>query len=51
MKKILITTDGSACSAEAIDLGVELAGEHEVAVTFVHVAPATDVISVSGGSE
>ena len=49
MKKILIATDGSACSAEAIDFGVELASEHEAAVIFVHVAPATDVIAVNGG--
>ena len=31
MKKILISTDGSACSAEAIEFGVELASEHEAA--------------------
>jgi nucleotide-binding universal stress UspA family protein len=44
MKKILIATDGSAASAEAIDFGVELAAEHEAAVIFVHVAPALDAI-------
>ena len=42
MKKILIATDGSASSAEAIDFGVELAAEHEAKVIFVHVAPAFD---------
>ncbi len=48
MKKILIATDGSACSAEAIEFGIELASEHEAAVIFVHVAPATDFIAMAG---
>ncbi len=48
MKKILIATDGSTSSAEAVDFGVELAAEHEAAVIFVHVAPALDVIPVGG---
>lgn len=39
MKKIVIATDGSAASAEAVDFGVELAAEHEAKVIFVHVAP------------
>ncbi len=48
MKKILIATDGSASSAEAVDFGVELAAEHEAKVIFVHVAPALDVIPAAG---
>jgi nucleotide-binding universal stress UspA family protein len=48
MKKILIATDGSECSAEAIQFGVELASEHEAEVIFVHVAPATDFLPVDG---
>jgi nucleotide-binding universal stress UspA family protein len=48
MKKILIATDGSASSAEAVAFGVELAAEHEAAVIFVHVAPATDVLPMAG---
>ena len=44
MKTILIATDGSASSAEAVDFGVELAVEHEAKVIFVHVAPALDVL-------
>ena len=48
MKKILIATDGSASSAEAVDFGVELAEEHEAAVILVHVAPATDVLPMAG---
>jgi nucleotide-binding universal stress UspA family protein len=48
MKKILIATDGSASSAEAVEFGVELAAEHEAAVIFVHVASATDVVPMAG---
>lgn len=48
MKKILIATDGSPSSAEAVEFGVDLAAEHEAAVIFVHVAPATDVLPVAG---
>lgn len=48
MKKILIATDGSASSDEAVDFGVELAAEHEAKVIFVHVAPALDVIPAAG---
>src|SRR5215218_8578942 len=39
MKKIVIATDGSAPSQEAVDFGLELAGEHKADVTFVHVMP------------
>ena len=48
MKKILIATDGSASSTEAVEFGVELAAEHEARVIFVHVAPPFDVIPVPG---
>jgi nucleotide-binding universal stress UspA family protein len=48
MKKILIATDGSASSAEAVDFGVELAAEQEANVIFVHVAPALDAIPMAG---
>jgi nucleotide-binding universal stress UspA family protein len=40
MKKILIATDGSAPSQEAVEFGLELAVEHESDVTFVHVVAA-----------
>jgi len=46
MKKILIATDGSASSAEAVEFGVELAVEHAARVVFVHVAPALDVLPI-----
>jgi len=42
MKKILIATDGSPASGEAIGFGLELAREHEAEVTFVHVVPVLD---------
>jgi nucleotide-binding universal stress UspA family protein len=48
MKTILIATDGSASSAEAVDFGVELAAEHAAKVIFVHVAPALDVLPTAG---
>jgi nucleotide-binding universal stress UspA family protein len=48
MKKILIATDGSECSAEAIQFGVELASEHDAQAIFVHVAPATDILPTPG---
>jgi len=48
MRKILVATDGSPSSADAVEFGVELAAEHEAAVIFVHVAPATDVLPMAG---
>ena len=44
MRKILIATDGSASSVEAVEFGLELAAEHEAKVIFVHVAPPLDAI-------
>jgi nucleotide-binding universal stress UspA family protein len=43
MKNILIATDGSASADEAVELGLELASEHDAAVFIVHVVPAADV--------
>jgi nucleotide-binding universal stress UspA family protein len=48
MKKILIATDGSPASGEAIRFGLELAGEHEAEVTFVHVVPMLDASFANG---
>jgi nucleotide-binding universal stress UspA family protein len=48
MKKIMIATDGSANSTEAVGFGVELAAEHGARVVFVHVAPALDTIPMLG---
>src|SRR4029450_5564991 len=48
MKRILIATDGSPAALQAVELGLELAEEHHAHVTFVHVAPAADVLPVPG---
>lgn len=48
MKKILIATDGSPASGEAIRFGLELAREHEAEVTFVHVVPVLDASFANG---
>lgn len=50
MKKILIATDGSPASIEAMQFGLELVAEHDAEAIFVHVAPALDVIPMSGFS-
>ncbi len=44
MKRILIATDGSPASAEAVDFGIELAAEHAAELILVHVVPALDVV-------
>lgn len=48
MRKILIATDGSPASREAVEFGVELAEEQEAAVAFVHVVPHFDRVSLDG---
>ena len=48
MKKILIATDGSPAALQAVELGLELAAEQEAEVVFVHVAPSSEVLPVTG---
>jgi nucleotide-binding universal stress UspA family protein len=48
MKTILIATDGSHASQEAVEFGVELAQEQGAQVTFVHVVPLADPIPLNG---
>lgn len=48
MRRILVATDGSPSSTEAVAFGVELAGEHQAELIFVHVVPALDVVPASG---
>ena len=48
MRKILIATDGSPAALQAIELGLEVAEEQHAEPTFVHVAPAADVLPVAG---
>jgi nucleotide-binding universal stress UspA family protein len=47
MDKILIATDGSAASQEAVEFGVELAHEENATAIFVHVIPL-DPIPMNG---
>ena len=39
MKSILIATDGSAEAGRAVELGLELAAEHDAQVILLHVLP------------
>jgi nucleotide-binding universal stress UspA family protein len=48
MKRILVATDGSPSSTEAVAFGVELASEHEAELIFVHVVPTLDVVPTTG---
>ena len=43
MQRILIATDGSAGSNDAVDVGLELASEQHAKVFVVHVEPTLDV--------
>jgi nucleotide-binding universal stress UspA family protein len=47
MKKLLIATDGSPASQEAVEFGVEFAAEQDAAVVFVHVVPRIDRVPMS----
>jgi nucleotide-binding universal stress UspA family protein len=40
-------TDGSAASAEALDLGLELAAREDSTARLVHVPPVVDVLPVA----
>ena len=48
MKKILIATDGSPAALQAVELGLELAAEQDAEAVFVHVAPSSEVLPVTG---
>ena len=48
MQKILIATDGSAPSQEAVAFGLELATEQGARPYVIHVAPALDTLPVAG---
>ena len=47
MNRILIATDGSPASQEAVEFGVELADEQDAAVVFVRVVPLLDRVPLS----
>ena len=44
LRRILVATDGSPTSAEAIQFAVDLAAEHGSELIIVHVVPLLDVI-------
>lgn len=48
MKRILVATDGSVSSTEAVQFGVELAAEHAAELIFVHVVPVVDMVPATG---
>jgi nucleotide-binding universal stress UspA family protein len=48
MKRILVATDGSPSSTEAVAFGVELAAEHTAELIFAHVVPTLDLVSAGG---
>lgn len=48
MNKILIATDGSPSSREAVEFGVELAEAEDAAVVFVHIIRPMDIYPTTG---
>ena len=48
MKRILVATDGSVSSTEAVQFGVELAAENDAELMVVHVVPVFDVVPSTG---
>ena len=48
MRRILVATDGSVSSTEAVQFGVELAAEHAAELMFVHVVPVVDMVPATG---
>jgi nucleotide-binding universal stress UspA family protein len=48
MKRILIATDGSPSAVEALEFGLDLAGEEEAEAIVVHVVPSFDAMPVGG---
>jgi nucleotide-binding universal stress UspA family protein len=48
MKRIMVATDGSRSSTEAVAFGIELAAEQRTELIFVHVVPFMDVVPATG---
>ena len=44
MQRIVVATDGSPASTEAVKMAADLAGEHAAELAVVHVVPAFDVV-------
>ena len=45
MRRIVVATDGSPTSTEAVEMAADLAAEHASELTVVHVVPVLDVVS------
>ena len=45
MRRIVVATDGSPASREAVEMAAALAAEHASELTVVHVVPVLDVVS------
>ena len=45
LKKILVATDGTQSSMEAIDFAIDLAEDQQTKLLLVHVAPTLDILS------
>ena len=48
MRKILVATDGSRSSTDAVGFAVELASEHQAELVIVHVVPTLDLVPPIG---
>lgn len=48
MERILVASDGSPASREAVHFALELAKEHDSKVYFVHVVPEVHVVPSNG---
>ena len=48
MDRILVATDGSPSSSEAVHFALELAKEHDSKLYFVHVVPELHVLPTNG---
>lgn len=48
MKRILVATDGSRSSTEAVAFAIELAAEQRTELIFVHVVPFMDIVPATG---
>ena len=45
LQRIVVATDGSPASTEAVEMAADLAAEHASELTVVHVVPAFDVVA------
>jgi nucleotide-binding universal stress UspA family protein len=48
MRRILVATDGSRSSTEAVAFAIELAAEQRTELIFVHVVPFMDIVPATG---